>query len=54
MKNFLKKALGCFGLDQLLLRLLQRLLEGLLKKLEAAAKKCAHSLERITQALNAV
>ncbi|MBQ7368139.1 MAG: hypothetical protein IJW60_00325 [Clostridia bacterium] len=54
MKNFLLKALKFFGLDELLLRLLQRLLQGLLKKLEAAANKCSHSLERIARTLEAV
>lgn len=54
MKVFFGKLLRFLGLDALLLQMLQRLLQGLVKKLENAAKKCHAWLERITEKLVAV
>ncbi len=54
MKVFFGKLLRFFGLDALLLRMLQRLLQGLVKKLESAAVKCSAWLERVTKKLVAV
>ena len=54
MKAFLGKLFRFLGLDALLLRLLERLLQGLVKKLESAAAKCSAWLERITEKLVAV
>lgn len=54
MKVFFGKLLRFFGLDALLLRLLQRLLQGLVKKLENAAAKCSTALERVKEKLVAV
>ena len=54
MKVFFGKLLRCLGLDVLLLRLLQRLLGALVKKLERVAEKCSATLERITEKIVAV
>lgn len=54
MKVFFGKLLRCLGLDVLLLRLLQRLLGALVKKLESVVAKCSAALERITEKLVAV
>ena len=54
MKVFFGKWLHALGLDTLLLKMLERLLQGLVKKLQCAADKCAAWLERIKQKLVAV
>ena len=54
MKVFFGKLFRFFGLDALLLQMLQRLLGALVKKLESAAAKCDAMLERITEKLVAV
>ena len=54
MKAFFGKLFRFLGLDTLLLQMLQRLLQGLVKKLENAAAKCSAALERITEKLVAV
>lgn len=54
MKVFFGKLFHLWGLDALLLQMLKRLLQGLVKKLENAAAKCSATLERITEKLVAV
>ena len=54
MKVFFGKWFHLWGLDALLLQMLKRLLQGLVKKLESAVAKCYATLERITEKLVAV
>ena len=54
MKVFFGKLLRFFGLETLFLQMLQRLLQGLVKKFESAATKCSAWLERIREKLVAV
>ena len=54
MKVFFGKWLHALGLDALLLKMLERLLGALVKKLQCAADKCAAWLDRIRQKLVAV
>lgn len=54
MKVFFWKLFRFLGLDALLLQMLKRLLQGLVKKLEYAAAKCSKALEQITEKLVAV
>lgn len=54
MKAFFGKLFRCLGLDVLLLKLLKRLLQGLLKKLDSATAKCSAKLQKITEKLVAV
>lgn len=54
MKAFFGKLFRWLGLDVLLWKLLERLLQGLLKKLDYATAKCSAKLQRITEKLVAV